>query len=185
MPPILKLLAARSWETFLNVFTTRSAVEFDRFRTSALGPQTDSGEQSPPITNVVPLELDVSMHGDPAATEEAFSKHITEGRFDVAWDLLTPDSQESWHGREAFALEMTERQSRTGASSTSATTRRVSPDLCMKRVTIAPPMESPYSTNRCAPWATAQCAAASRSFHSVIPRWMWPSGLGGAPASLR
>ena len=110
MPPILKLLATRSWETFLNVFTTRSAVEFDRFRTSALGPQTDSGEQSPPITNVAPLELDVSIHGDPAATEEAFSRHITEGRFDVAWDLLTPDSQESWHGREAFATEMAERQ---------------------------------------------------------------------------
>jgi hypothetical protein len=110
MPPIVKMLAARSWETFLNVFTTRSTMEFDRFRTSALGPQTGSGEQAPPITNVAPLELDTSIHGDPAATEEAFSKHISDGRFDVAWDLLTPDSQESWHGREAFAEEMAARQ---------------------------------------------------------------------------
>jgi len=110
MPPIFKLLAARSWETFLNVFTTRSAIEFDRFRTSALGPQIASGRQAPPITNVAPLGLDTSIHGDPAATEEAFSKHISDGRFDVAWDLLTPDSQESWHGREAFAREMTARQ---------------------------------------------------------------------------
>jgi hypothetical protein len=110
MPPIVKMLAARSWETFLNVFTTRSTIEFDRFRTSALGPQTGSGEQAPPITNVAPLELDTSIHGDPAATEEAFSKHISDGRFDVAWDLLTPDSQESWHGREAFAEEMAARQ---------------------------------------------------------------------------
>src|ERR1035437_176500 len=110
MPPIVKMLAARSWETFLNVFTTRSTIEFDRFRTSALGPQTGSGEQAPPITNVVPLELDTIIHGDPAANEEAFSKHISDGRFDVAWDLLTPDSQESWHGREAFAEEMAARQ---------------------------------------------------------------------------
>jgi hypothetical protein len=110
MPPILKLLATRSWETFLNVFTTHSAVEFDRFRASALGPQTGSAEQAPPITNVAPLELDTTVHGDPAATEEAFSQHISDGRFDVAWDLLTPDSQESWHGREAFAEEMAARQ---------------------------------------------------------------------------
>ena len=110
MSAIVKLLAARSWKTFLNVFTTRSAIEFDRFRTSDLGPQTGTGEQAPPITNVAPLELDTSLHGDPAATEEAFSKHISDGRFDVAWDLLTPDSQESWHGREAFAEEMAARQ---------------------------------------------------------------------------
>jgi hypothetical protein len=110
MPPILKLFAARSWETFLNVFTTRSAIEFDRFRTSALGPMTASAEQAPPITNVAPLELDTSIHGDPAATEEAFSQHISDGRFDMAWDLLTPDSQDSWHGREAFAEEMAVRQ---------------------------------------------------------------------------
>jgi hypothetical protein len=110
LPPIIKLLASRSWETFLNVFTTRSAVEFDRFRTSALGPNAASSEQAPPITNVAPLELDLSIHGDPAATEEAFSKHISDGRYDVAWDLLTPDSQESWQGREAFAEEMEARQ---------------------------------------------------------------------------
>ena len=110
MPPILKMLATRSWETFLNVFTTRSAVEFDRFRTSALGVQTGTGAQASPITNVAPLELDTRIHGDPAATEEAFSKHISDGRFDLAWELLTPDSQESWHGREAFAEEMASRQ---------------------------------------------------------------------------
>jgi len=110
MSAIVKLLAARSWKTFLNVFTTRSAIEFDRFRTSDLGPQAGTGEQAPPITNVAPLELDTSLHGDPAATEEAFSKHISDNRFDLAWDLLTPDSQESWHGREAFAEEMAARQ---------------------------------------------------------------------------
>ena len=110
MSAIVKLLAARSWKTFLNVFTTRSAIEFDRFRTSDLGPQAGTGEQAPPITNVAPLELDTSLHGDPAATEEAFSKNISDGHFDVAWDLLAPDSQESWHGREAFAEEMAARQ---------------------------------------------------------------------------
>jgi len=110
MPPILKLFAYRSWEAFLNVFTTRSTVEFDRFRSSALGAQAGSGEQAPPITNVAPLELDTSVQGDPAATEEAFTRNIADGRFDMAWDLLTPDSQESWHGREAFAEEMAARQ---------------------------------------------------------------------------
>src|ERR1700737_2340394 len=108
MPPILKLLTSRLWETFLNVFTTRTTLEFDRFRSSPLGAQTD-GDQAPPITNVVPLELDATEHGDPAAIEEAFTKSVSEGRFDDAWDLLNPDSQASWDDKEHFAREMAAR----------------------------------------------------------------------------
>jgi hypothetical protein len=110
MPPILKLVASRFWETFLNVFTTRTTLEFDRFRSSPLGAQSTSGDQAPPITNVVPLELDANEHGDPAATEEAFTQSVSEGRFDAAWELLNPDSQASWDGKEHFAREMAARQ---------------------------------------------------------------------------
>jgi hypothetical protein len=110
MPPVLKLLTSRMWETFLNLFTTRTTLEFDRFRSSPLGAQSSDGDQAPPITNVVPLDLDSSEHGDPAATEEAFTKSVSEGRFDAAWELLNPDSQASWDGKEHFAREMAARQ---------------------------------------------------------------------------
>lgn len=110
MPLLLKLLTSRIWEAFLNIFTTRSTLEFDRFRSSSLGPLAGSGEQAPPITNVQPLEIDHSQHGDPAATEEAFTQSVTEGNFDTAWELLTPDSQASWEGKNVFAAEMASRQ---------------------------------------------------------------------------
>src|ERR1700682_82066 len=106
MPPLIKLVVTRFWDAFLNLFTTRSALEFDRFRTSPLGYQSATGDQAPPITNVAPLELDTSEHGDPAATEEAFTKSVSEGRFNDAWDLLNPDSQASWDDKEHFAREM-------------------------------------------------------------------------------
>src|ERR1700694_1453314 len=110
MPPIIKIAVSRFFEAFLNLFTTRSALEFDRFRTSPLGYQSATGDQAPPITNVAPLELDTSEHGDPAATEEAFTRSVSEGEFDTAWDLLDPDSQASGEGKEDFAREMASRQ---------------------------------------------------------------------------
>jgi len=113
MPPVLKLLTSRMWETFLNLFTTRTTLEFDRFRSSPLG-QATGGDQAPPITNVAPLELDAAEHGDPAAIEEAFTKSVSEGRFNDAWDLLNPDSQASWDDKEHFAREMAARQPTKG-----------------------------------------------------------------------
>ena len=127
MPPVLKLLTSRMWETFLNLFTTRTTLEFDRFRSSALGVQTGSGDQAPPITNVAPIEFDTTEHGDPAATEEAFTKSVSEGRFADAWDLLTPDSQASWEGKNGFAAEMAARQPTKGLMGTSVRQVRLLP----------------------------------------------------------
>ena len=39
-----------------------------------------------------------------------FGRLIGDGRYDSAWELLTPDSQASWERREVFGREMEARR---------------------------------------------------------------------------
>jgi hypothetical protein len=102
----------RGWNTFLNIFSTRSAVEFERFKGTPLPgnalPLLGS-EQAPSVVNVAPLEGETVVAG-PADCEERFTRLLTEGKPEHAWELLTPDSQASWESRALFIEEMKRRQ---------------------------------------------------------------------------
>ena len=113
MPPIFTVLLTRTWTFILNVFTTRSTMEFERFTRVPLpagaGPYTDSGT-SPAIINVSPVSAGAVGGVSPELCEETFTRLISAGRFDAAWDLLTPDSQASWKDQASFTREMGARQ---------------------------------------------------------------------------
>jgi hypothetical protein len=113
LPPILKALLARAWHTLLNVFTTRSAAQFERFTRvplpAGVAPYTTPGT-SPAVMNVTTVSTGAVAGENPTLCEETFTKLISAGRFDAAWDLLTPDSQASWKNRESFTREMAARQ---------------------------------------------------------------------------
>ena len=113
MPPIFKALLASAWHMLLNVFTTRSAMEFERFTRVPLpagaAPYAAPGA-SPAIMNVTTVSAGLVAGENPTLCEETFTKLISAGRFDAAWDLLTPDSQASWKDRASFTREMAARQ---------------------------------------------------------------------------
>lgn len=113
MPPIFKVLLARTWNLLLNVFTTRSTMEFERFTRLPLpagaAPYTGSGT-SPAVSNVSPVNAGAVAGASPTLCEETFTRLISAGRFDAAWDLLTPDSQTSWKDQAGFTREMAARQ---------------------------------------------------------------------------
>ena len=113
MPPILKVLLVRTWQLLMNVFTTRSTVEFERFRTIPLpagaAPYSAPGA-SPAIMNVTSVPASEFAGENPALCEETFTKLISAGRYEAAWDLLTPDSQASWGNQDRFNVEMSRRQ---------------------------------------------------------------------------
>jgi hypothetical protein len=97
----------------LNVFTTRSAMEFERFTRVPLpagdAPYTASGP-SPAIMNVSSVDAGAVAGETPTLCEETFTRLISAGRFDTAWNLLTPDSQASWKDKTSFTREMAARQ---------------------------------------------------------------------------
>jgi hypothetical protein len=66
-------------------------------------------KQAPAVVNVEPIVTETTVT-DPARCEELFTGLISTGRFDTAWELLTPDSQASWKGRDSFRQEMQVRQ---------------------------------------------------------------------------
>jgi len=100
----------------LNVFTTRSTREFERFTrmplpagSGAAASYTAPGA-SPSVLNVTTVSADAVAGENPTLCEETFTRLISASRFDSAWDLLTPDSQASWSNRESFTREMGARQ---------------------------------------------------------------------------
>jgi len=113
MPPLLKLLFTRAWTAVLNVFSTRSTMEFERFTRLPLpggaAPYTDPGT-SPAFRNVTPVSAGVVAGANPTLCEETFTRLISAGRFDSAWDLLAPDAQASWDDQASFTREMDSRQ---------------------------------------------------------------------------
>jgi hypothetical protein len=108
LPAFLQGFLIRFWDALLDVFTTRSTKEFERFTAVAL-PGSTSVEPAPAIVNVAPLTKDDRV-SNPAECEELFTRLIQAGRFDTAWDLLTPDSQATWQRRDVFKQEMETRQ---------------------------------------------------------------------------
>ena len=116
MPPIFKAVFVRAWQMLANVFTTRSTMEFERFTRMPLpaaagssAPYTMPGA-SPAIMNVSSVSAGVVAGENPTLCEETFTRLISAGRFDAAWDLLTPDSQASWKDQKSFTSEMGARQ---------------------------------------------------------------------------
>jgi hypothetical protein len=113
LPPIFKALLLRAWHLLLNVFTTRSTREFERFTRMPLpagsAPYTASGA-SPAVMNVSTVSAGAGAGGNPTLCEETFTRLISASRFDSAWDLLTPDSQASWQDQASFTREMAARQ---------------------------------------------------------------------------
>ena len=110
---VLVAFAARGWTSFMNLFTTSSAVEFERFKATPLagGQMLFNGDhQAPSIFNVAPLDGDPVL-ANPADCEETFTRMVRDGSFDGAWELLTPDSQASWGEKSAFTEQMRARQS--------------------------------------------------------------------------
>jgi hypothetical protein len=108
LPSIFKGFLIGAWNSLLDVLTTRSAREFERFTTAPI-PGSPAREQAPAVVNVEPLKGQ-STTSSPADCEEMFTTHIRSGHFDSAWDLLTPDSQASWQDRTAFKQEMQSRE---------------------------------------------------------------------------
>jgi len=108
VPVFVRLVWARFVSALLNVFTTRSTIEFERFTSAPLSSQ--GGDQSPAIVNVEPLQYQGAATASPAACEELFTRSIKDGQFDTAWNLLTPDSQASWRHPEVFRREMEARR---------------------------------------------------------------------------
>ena len=113
MPPIFKVLMTRTWTLLLNVFTTRSTMEFERFTRVPLpagaASYTEAGT-SPAVSNVSTVSAGAVAGANPTLCEETFTRLISAGRFDAAWDLLTPDSQASWKDQPSFTREMGARQ---------------------------------------------------------------------------
>jgi len=109
LPPIFKALLQRAWHMLLNVFTTRSAMEFERFTRVPLpvgsAPYAASGA-SPAVMNVSTVSAGAMAGVNPTLCEETFTRLISASRFDSAWDLLTPDSQASWKDQASFTKEM-------------------------------------------------------------------------------
>lgn len=100
------------WKAFLNLFTTRTSREFERFTTVPLPGNTSpiiSAEQAPSVVNVAPLHGEAAG-ANPADCEETFTRLVSEGKIESAWDLLSPDSQASWVNRRLFIEEMKSRQ---------------------------------------------------------------------------
>jgi hypothetical protein len=117
---VLLAFSARAWESFLNGFTTRGAAEFERFKLTQLPYRPDpriTMEQAPSVFNVALLHEDAVL-SNPADCEEKFTRLVRDGRFDDAWELLTPDSQTSWGERSRFIAEMKVRQSSNIVDST-------------------------------------------------------------------
>lgn len=110
---MVRVLMAQTWNSLLNLFTTRTTVEFERFTSSSLpngGSSPWRAEPAPTVMNVQPLASVSEGVRSPEDCEETFTKLVSAGRFDAAWDLLTPDSQASWKTKEAFVREMATRQ---------------------------------------------------------------------------
>jgi hypothetical protein len=109
---VIVTFATRGWNTFLELFSTRSAVEFERFKETplpySLYPHLDA-EQAPSVFNVAPLDRE-AVPADPAECEETFTRLVSDGKFEDAWELLTPDSQASWGVKPRFIDEMLARQ---------------------------------------------------------------------------
>ena len=116
MPPIFKAAFVRAWQMLLNVFTTRSTMEFERFTRLPLPAAVGSSAAysapgaSPAIMNVTSVSAGAVAGENPTLCEETFTELISASRFDSAWDLLTPDSQASWRDKESFSREMDARQ---------------------------------------------------------------------------
>jgi hypothetical protein len=110
---MLRGFAGRVRDTLLNVFSTHSTREFERFRQTAIPGAAAVAEPVPAVVNVEPIAPETTVT-DPARCEELFTGSIRSGCFDTAWELLTPDSQASWKGREGFRREMQERQPARG-----------------------------------------------------------------------
>jgi hypothetical protein len=98
----------RVWSTILDVFTTRSTREFERFTMAPIG-AASAGDPPPAVVNVEPLKAETQV-ANPADCEELWTRLLRSGHFDSAWDLLTPDSQASWKRRDVFKEEMDARQ---------------------------------------------------------------------------
>src|SRR5438132_13663352 len=101
---MLVVFALRAWNGFLNLFTTRSAVEFERFKGTPLpaNPLPLHGDhQAPSVVNIAPLDGTTVLE-NPADCEETFTRWINDGRLDDAWELLTPDSQAQWGQKPRF-----------------------------------------------------------------------------------
>ena len=109
MPPIFKALMLGAWHMLLNVFTTRSTMEFERFTRLPLpagsAPYATAGA-SPAVLNVSTVSAGAVAGENPTLCEETFTRLISAERFDAAWDLLTPDSQASWKDQASFTREM-------------------------------------------------------------------------------
>jgi hypothetical protein len=109
---MLATLLTRGWSSFLNLFTTRSADEFERFKGTSLPGNAvpfTSGEQAPSVVNVAPMDGDTVLT-NPAECEETFTRLLSDSRYHDAWELLTPDSQVSWGQPSHFVEEMKTRQ---------------------------------------------------------------------------
>lgn len=117
---MLATLFSRGLSGFLNLFTTRSADEFERFKGTSL-PNNQvpfiGGEQAPSVVNVAPLDGEAVL-SNPAECEETFTRHLSDGRYDDAWELLTPDSQASWGEPSYFFEDMKSRQAANVVGST-------------------------------------------------------------------
>ena len=109
LPAFFRGLLQRAWNATADVFTTRSTREFERFTAAPLPMFSGHAEAAPAVVNVRPL-LAVSPgggpSGGPADCEEQFTRLLGNGNYASAWELLTPDSQASWEGVDAFKREM-------------------------------------------------------------------------------
>ena len=108
----LVTFATRGWNSFMDLFTTRSAAEFERFKATPLAANSlpvTGDHQAPSVFNVAPLDGEAVL-ASPSACEETFTRLVCDGSFDAAWELLTPDSQTSWGYKSAFCEEMRARQ---------------------------------------------------------------------------
>ncbi|MDQ6747996.1 MAG: hypothetical protein M3010_07840 [Candidatus Dormibacteraeota bacterium] len=97
----------------LNVFTTRSTMEFERFTRVPLPAGSASYATpgaSPAIMNVSTVDASAVAGENPTLCEETFTRLISAGRFDSAWSLLAPDSQASWDDKASFTREMAANQ---------------------------------------------------------------------------
>jgi hypothetical protein len=109
LPPFVRAMYIWAIDALLNVFTTRSTQEFERFKQTPI-PSVSRADQAPAIVGVEPLHPGIPITSSPADCEERFTELMRDGHFESAWDLLTPDSQESWEHRETFKREMEQRQ---------------------------------------------------------------------------
>lgn len=120
LPTVFRGLTLRAWHAVMNVFTTRTTAEFERFATVPLptnGPSPVRVGPSPAISNVQPLAAPAPI-ARPEECEKLFTGFIKDRKFDSAWELLTPDSQASWQHRDNFSREMEAREPGDGVEST-------------------------------------------------------------------